>query len=353
MTKKINVLIVDDSLVIRKRVEGVLNKTDDISVVGEAVNGKEAIEKAQLMNPDVVLMDLMMPVMSGVAAIEYLMENYPLPIVVHSPADNKRELYKTWDALSAGALARIDKNVDEEDPIKWEKDLLRTLRAASRIKVIRKRKKMFIYDHNQRVNMIQAQSNNRYNIVVIGASTGGPGVIANILKGLPSNFPIPILLVIHIGSTSSLTFADWLGSNCSLKVSFASNGELITNEKGRVFIAPYDKHMIVEGQKIKLIDTPHVNFCRPSVDVMFNSVADNLSLKPMGLLLTGMGQDGAMGLKNIKDKGGYTICQDEVTSVVFGMAQAAITLGAVDVVLPDHLISEKIMSLINWELKGN
>jgi len=140
-----------------------------------------------------------------------------------------------------------------------------------------------------------------------------------------------------------------LSNNCRLKVAFASDGDSLEEQKGRALLPPNDIHLIVKKNRIKLSDTPPVNFCKPSIDVLFNSLVMNTALKPVAVLLTGMGEDGAQGLKTIKDRGGYTICQDEETSVIYGMPKVAINLGAAEVVLPDYQIANKILSLINTQ----
>ena len=346
---KIRVLVVDDSLTVRKKITDILRKAPDIAIAGEARDGKEAIEQAKKLKPAAILMDLVMPVMSGLAAIEYIMSHHPVPIVVHSSAENRGETYKTLDALMAGALVEIEKTEAQKNPEKWEKDLIRTLRAASRIKVSRRRKPYLRRQKGEAVTAVRQLDTGGYNIVAIGASTGGPGIIAHILKAFPSDFRLPVLLVIHIANSSNNTFADWLNENCSLNVAFASNGEPLNQVEGRVFIAPPDKHMVVGRNRIRLVDSPPVNHCRPSVDVLFHSLAQSNYMKPIATLLTGMGRDGALGLKAINNNGGYTICQDKKTSVVFGMPKAAIDMGAADVVLPNYHIAETIMELTNMQ----
>ena len=184
-----------------------------------------------------------------------------------------------------------------------------------------------------------------YNIVAIGASTGGPGVIINILKDFPADFRLPILLVIHMPDSSGNTFAEWLNQNCSLNVRTASEGDLLNRANGKVFVAPPGKHLIIKHNKIQFIDSPPVNFCRPSIDILFQSLAEDHGLRPIATLLTGMGQDGAIGLKDIRNNGGYTICQDETTSIIYGMPRVAEKMGAASIVLPDYQIAGKIISL--------
>ncbi len=344
--KKIRVLIVDDSLTVRKKVVEILKTSSDISIVGEAKNGKEAIELTKQLRPSVILMDIVMPVMSGLSAVEYIMAHQPTPIVIHSSSQNRGEIYKTWDAMKSGALAKIEKTDADKDYRKWENDLIRTVKSASRVKVIRHREFPLMGNKIKKQDIQPGVIRRVYNIVALGASTGGPGVIANILNYFPPDFRLPILLVIHMSKSSNTTFSGWLNDNCNLNVAFASDGEPLNGQKGRVFIAPPDKHMTVSQNRIQLLDSPEINFCRPSVDVLFQSLATDKKIRPVAILLTGMGQDGALGLKAIRDNGGYTICQDENTSTIFGMPKAAIKMKASDVVLPDHQIAQSIMKLV-------
>lgn len=349
-SRKITVLVVDDSLTIRKKIAEILNATADIVVVGEAANGKEAIEFAQKLHPTVILMDIIMPVMSGLSAIEYIMSTEPTAIVVHSSSITRGELYKTWDAMKVGALIRIDKDLAGKDPDVWRKELILTVRSASRVKIIQRRtntQKPYNNIYLTQAEALKTTVNIPYNLIAFGASTGGPGVVANILKTFPATLNIPILLVIHLADTQQMTFAEWLNDNCKLETRFATGDEWLFQQGGRVLIAPPDKHMIVIKDKIKLVDSPPVNYCKPSVDVLFESISHAPTLNPIAILLTGIGKDGAVGMRRIKENGGFTICQDEATSVVYGMPKAAVDLNAADIVLPDYKIPPHILSLIH------
>ncbi len=343
---EIRILVVDDSLTVRKRIIKILESAPEFTVVGEAGDGSEAIEQMKILRPSVILMDIVMPVMSGLAATEYIMSHQPTPIVIHSSSENRGEAYKIWDAMKAGALAKIEKTDAEKDPERWQKDLLLTLRAASRVRVAKRRKPALTGQAVENPLIRPRGRAGDYNLIAIGASTGGPGVIVNILKNFPSHFSLPILLVIHIGTSANMAFAEWLNDNCRLDVSFATHGKSLDGLKGHVIVAPPDRHMVLEDNRICLSDAPPVNFCKPSVDVFFQSIAKDVSKSPIAVLLTGMGKDGALGLKAIKDGGGHTICQDESSSVVFGMPKAAIDMGAADEVLPDGRIEERIMAVI-------
>lgn len=344
--KKIRALVVDDSLTVRESVKAILREAPDIDVAGEAKNGSEAIDETARLVPDVILMDIVMPVMSGLAAVEYIMAHMPVPIVIHSSFGSRGESHKTWDAEMAGALAALDKSDADKDPSKWEKNLIRTVRAASRVRVSAR--------PANSVPSGKSVSSKAcgYNLVAFGISMGGPAIIARILKSLPSDFDLPVLLVIHIPRSDEGSFSAWLARNCNLEVRVATDGEIIHKRKGCVFVAPINRHMTVKNGRIGIVDTPPANFCKPSVDVLFHSLAADSGAKPIAVLLTGMGQDGAKGLKAIRDAGGYTICQDEATSIVFGMPRAGIEMGGASIVLPDYRIAGEIMALSNESLKG-
>jgi two-component system chemotaxis response regulator CheB len=182
--------------------------------------------------------------------------------------------------------------------------------------------------------------------VAIGGSTGSISVIAKIVHTFPADFRLPILLVVHLADTQNDTFVQWLGGQCRLPVAYARGGETLTEIRARVLIAPSRRHMIVANGTIRLDASKPVNYCRPSVDVLFGSLARDKQMTPIGVLLTGIGRDGACGLKAIKNSGGYTICQDKTTSIVFGMPGAAIQMGGAQKILPDDEIAAGILALI-------
>jgi two-component system chemotaxis response regulator CheB len=185
----------------------------------------------------------------------------------------------------------------------------------------------------------------KYEIVAIGASTGGPGAVVQILNALPREFPIPVILVLHIGAAFAPAFADWLTNQTPHRVSFAKDGESLAGEAGRVVIAPGDRHLAVRNGALVLTDEKERHSCRPSVDVLFESVAASFGAAAVGCLLTGMGRDGASGLRLIRQGGGRTLVQDEATSVVYGMPREAVLLGAAERILPLDEIGPAIAAL--------
>ena len=338
----IKVLIVDDSLTIRKKVAELIENDPEMKVAGVAENGKKAIELVKSLLPDVILMDLVMPVKDGQEATELIMAYHPTPIIIHSSAENRGEEYKTMDALSAGALDFIEKTCPD-----WEKEIIYRIKRASRIKVVTHLKRKMLPKKDAAVPAINAgTSANGYNLLVIGASTGGPKVVFELLGRLPSNFPVPVIVVIHVPDLFMSSMAEWLNNNTSLLVKNPTDGETFKDKQRTVYLAPPGRHLIIQGSNLRLISTSPVNYCRPSIDVLFESVAGDNRLSPIAVLLTGMGRDGAKGLKAIRDSGGYTIAQDEKTCIVFGMPRAAIMIGAATTILPDFEIPPKIMRLV-------
>jgi two-component system chemotaxis response regulator CheB len=337
----IRVLIVDDSVTARKEIGRILAGAPDIIIAGEAEDGRAAVDANQKMRPDVIVMDVAMPVMSGPEAVARIMAAAPCPIIILSSIINRREQFKAWDALSAGAVACIEKTNAQKDPRLWEKELIRTVQAAARLRVRSIEPKSTV----QEIHAQPEQSARAYNVVAVGGSTGSIGVIVRILQALPTDFALPLLLVIHLSYTQDSAFSQWLGSHTKLDVAFAAGGEKLDQQRGRVLLAPAGQHMIVKNGHIALSASSPVNFCMPSVDILFDSLAADDRIFPIAVLLSGIGRDGARGLKGIKDYGGYTICQDESTSVVFGMPKAAIEMGAAREILPTNLISARIMAL--------
>ena len=335
---QIRVLVVEDSLTIRKRILEVLSADPDLEVVGEAEDGKRGIELCGQLRPDVVTLDMMLPVMSGLAATEFIMAYCPTPILIVSASTNRGELFKTYEALAAGALDVLEKPLGDELDDAWERKLVSTVKLLSRIKVIthpRGRLSPRGAPPIESGPQDPAPRHGRPRVIAIGVSTGGPAALVELLRGLPQGFPLPILLVIHIGKLFAPAFAEWLDGQSPIRVAYAADGDpLPPVGEGRVLMAPPDKHLVLRQGVLRLTGDPERHFCRPSVDVLFDSLARELGGACAACLLTGMGKDGAEGLLAIRRAGGRTIAQDEATSVVFGMPREAILLGAAEQVLP-------------------
>jgi two-component system chemotaxis response regulator CheB len=309
-----------------------------IEVVGEAEDGRRGIELCLSLRPDVVTLDMMLPVMSGLAATEYIMAYCPTPILIVSASVNRGELFKTYEALAAGALEVLDKPTGNATDEVWEEALVSTVKLIARIKVItHPRGKLGALGHlTPRSGFVAVPSgSSRPRLVAIGVSTGGPAALITILRSLRPDFQLPILVVIHLGALFAPAFAEWLDGQSHMRVSYARDGQpLPAAGEGRVLLAPPDFHMTLRQGKLRLTQDAERHSCRPSVDVLFQSLSEELGSRCTACLLTGMGKDGAEGLLAIRQAGGTTIAQDEATSIVFGMPREAIRLGAAQQILP-------------------
>ena len=347
MFEKIKVLIVDDSGLIREILKNILETDPAIQIIGMAENGERSIELVQKLKPDVVTMDINMPVMDGFRATEHIMAYCPTPILILSSIIDKEGTYTTFNALAAGAVDVMEKPSGLEIKV-WNKlgdVLVQKVKLISKVKVVthvKGRVRGFL-KHSESVSL---PSPNRYEIIAIGASTGGPSVVMQILKNIPANYDSGILVVQHMASGFIKGFVEWLGDACEVKVKLAGDDEKI--EGGQVLIAPDGFHTVVRSKKrIGLVSGEKVHGVKPSVDILFNSIAEVFGQTAVGVLLTGMGTDGAEGLKHIKDKGGITIAQSEDSCVVFGMPKAAIEKGAVSKVLSVEDIIRTLKGIVN------
>jgi two-component system chemotaxis response regulator CheB len=354
---KTRVLIVEDSLTVRKRLVDILASDPDIELVGEAEDGKRAIEICQQCRPDVITMDMMLPIMSGLAATEYIMAHCPTPILVVSASINRGELFKIYDALAAGAVDVLDKPAGTEAEGDWERRFLRTLKLVARISVITHPRARLKGLRRQAPDALPQPTDSsrpepRYDLVAIGASTGGPAAIVEILRGLPAAFQLPILFVLHINEPFGTAFADWLDGQTGRRVAYPKDGAPLASAIGRVVMAPGGQHLVVRDGRLHLTADLERHSCRPSVDVLFESVAREYGASAAACLLTGMGRDGALGLLKIRAAGGMTIAQDETTSVIYGMPREAAMLGAATHVLRLPDIGPRLAALQGIETEA-
>jgi two-component system, chemotaxis family, protein-glutamate methylesterase/glutaminase len=335
---KLRVIVIEDSLTVRRRLCDALAADASFEVIGEAGDGQQAFDLCRTLRPDVVTMDMMLHGLSGLDATEQIMAHCPTPILVVSASLNRGELFKTYDALAAGAVDVLDKpGIDEADAA-WDARFRSAVRMVAKVRVItHPRARLPALARPPRPPITPPQripGSKRPQLIAIGASTGGPGAVVEVLRAFPANLGAAVALVLHIGAPFSAALAVWLESQTGLSVSHARDGEPLAGAVGRVVLAPADHHLVVRERRYVLVAGPPRFSCRPSVDVLFESVAADLGAASAGCLLTGMGRDGAAGLLSMRNAGATTVAQDEATSVVYGMPREAALIGAAQRILP-------------------
>jgi two-component system chemotaxis response regulator CheB len=351
----IRVLVVDDSGVARELISHILSCDPEVTVIGTATNGVEAIELVEHSKPDVVTMDIIMPKMDGYAATRKIMETNPVPIVVVTSSLMREEVEKTWRAVEAGAVAVLQKPgfSDRRADTESGKKLLQTVRAMAQVKVVRRWARSATAPASappsRPLETVPTEGrivpSRDIRVVAIGASTGGPTVLQTILSGVSSELSAPILVVQHISPGFTVGFVDWLNRTSAMPVHLARHGEVA--RPGNAYVAPDGSQMKVDsGLRIGIMDDPQENGTRPSVSYLFRSVAHAFGGKAVGVLLTGMGRDGAEELKVMREAGAVTIAQDKESSVVHGMPGEAVKLGAARHCLPPHQIVEMLQRLL-------
>jgi two-component system chemotaxis response regulator CheB len=344
--KRVNVLVVDDSPSMRLLLNHVLELDPRIKVLATVNDGQAAMDflDAKGARPDVVLMDIHMPHIDGFETTRRIMETNPLPIVICTATADPQELQVAFRSMEAGAVACVEKPVGHADPAfeATVQNLQQTVRLMAEVKVIRRWPKPR-GGGRAPVGVPSPAKAGSPRIVGIGASTGGPPVLQGILSGLPRDFPAPVLIVQHIARGFLHGMVEWLNQTTGLHVHVAAHGAVA--DPGHVYIAPDDFHLGVSssGRLLLARDPPHGGL-RPSVSYLFHSLADNIGAGAVGVLLTGMGRDGADELKLLRDRGALTIAQDRDTSVVHGMPGAAIEIGAAVQVLSADRIAGALIA---------
>ena len=354
----IKLLIVDDSALVRKLLTEMVGRDREIEVVGTATDPYAAREKIKQLNPDVITLDVEMPRMDGITFLENLMRLRPMPVVmVSSLTQHGADI--TLRALEIGAIDFVPKpKVDVAGSLaSYADELIAKIKMAASARVNPRANSPRpaaprVIDERLSADAVLPASTGRRvlrttdRIVAIGASTGGTEAIREVLDALPPDAPA-IVISQHIPAAFSKPFAERVNRSSAMSVCEAQDGQYIL--PGHVYIAPGDRHLLVERDgaryRCRLSDGPHVNRHRPSVDVMFRSVAQNVGPNATGVLLTGMGDDGARGLKEMLEAGAGTVAQDEASSVVWGMPGAAVKMGAAQHVMPLHRIPGLILSL--------
>jgi len=337
----IDVLVVEDSAFMRKVITEILEADPEIQVVDNAINGLDGVKKASLLKPDVITMDVEMPNMDGIEAVKKIMKTNPTPIIMIS-AYTKKGAQKTIETLIAGAVDFVEK---PGGPISLnirdiKEEITKKVKIASKANIKTTKKRKIVSVDKKKMSD---------SLVMIAASTGGPKIITSIFKKLPRDFPAPIVVVQHMPGSFTKAFAKRLNEHSSISVMEGKEGSFLN--KGKAFIAPGDFHLeFSNDRKIMLNKKPALHGVRPSADITMNSASENFDGNLIGVILSGMGKDGSIGVRNISRRGGYVIAQDKDTSVVHGMPKSAIDSGCVDLVLPANEIADKLISLVKKDV---
>jgi len=338
----VRVLIVDDSPVAREVLKTVLEADAGIRVIGMAGTGHEAVELTGRLRPDIVTMDLVMPGMDGMEATHRIMARYPTPILFLSAFIGREGSYSRSDALAAGALDVVQKPSTMPDP-RWQTE------AGSLVQKVKSLAKVTVVTHMHRVSRDERRPSSAArraatHVVAIGASTGGPKVLDDLLSSLPAGYGPAIVVVQHMADGFLPAMVESLRQRCALTIKVAKTGDRL--ESGQILFAPASSHLTVfTNGRVQIEDSDPVRGFRPSIDVTFASLARTWGSRASGVLLTGMGTDGAAGLLAIRQAGGTTLVQDEASCVVFGMPRAAIELGAAQHVLAPPGLRRHLLAL--------
>jgi len=348
----VRVMIVDDSAFFRRRITEILNADDQIEVIGAMANGAEAVDKVSQMNPDVITMDVEMPIMDGITAVRAIMEKHPTPILMFSSltTDGAKA---TLDALDAGAVDFLPKRMED---ISMNRDVAKR-QLCERIRTLGLRRTKIpntghvsnqldkgIADDKKSATDIRTTGSGKhvrfdckdYQLILIGASTGGPVALQKILTKLPEGFPVPILIIQHMPASFTPAFAQRLNSMSKIKIKQAEDGDLVSTESA--ILAPGGCQMVLDKKSgkacVRIQEASEDQTYKPSIDVTFASVARNFTGKILVIMLTGMGADGRDGTRLLKEKNTTVWAQDEITCVVYGMPMAVVEAGLADAVIP-------------------
>ncbi|MDD5435003.1 MAG: chemotaxis response regulator protein-glutamate methylesterase [Nitrospira sp.] len=348
MSNPIKVMVVDDSAFMRRAIVGMLNTDPAIQVVGEAFNGEDALKKIKTLQPDIITMDIEMPIMTGLEALRVIMKENPIPVIMVSSL-TEEGAKETIKALEYGAVDYIPKHITGNIAgiINIKEELVKKIKmlGMKKLKITLPSGTDKIYSTIERSS---SQSRSRINVVVIGASTGGPKSLQEVIPRLPKDLPCGVLLIQHMLPLFTAPFAERMNELSQVEVREAKDGDAV--KPGLVLIAPGGSHMTVKKMRggdayVKLSKEPPM-LHMPSVDIGMSSVAEAFTEHTLGVILTGMGQDGKEGMMAIRKAKGRTIAQDEETSVIFGMPKAAIESGCVDKIVPLGNMAEEIVNAL-------
>lgn len=348
----VKVLIAEDSIVIQEFLKNILESDPDIQVIGTADDGEKAIEAVRKSRPDVVTMDINMPYLNGFDATRRIMETNPTPIVIVSGEWDTKHVETTFRAMEAGALACVARpsGIGHPDSAASMEELIRTVKSMSEVKVIKRwprvqKKGTGSLNKETCAAETAIPLGREIKVVAIGASVGGPIALQTILAAIPSDFNAPIVIVQHISAGFTQGLVEWLSMTSAIPVHLGRHGEKIL--PGHAYVAPEHLQMkVMKDGVISLSEDDPQDGLRPSVSCLFRSIADVYGKNAAGVLLTGMGRDGAQELRLMKDKGAVTIVQNEETSVVFGMPGEALRVGGAAYVLPLEAIAQMLEGLV-------
>jgi two-component system, chemotaxis family, protein-glutamate methylesterase/glutaminase len=354
MIEMIKVLVVDDSFFMRKLISDILNSDPKIKVVDTAKNGTDALKKIKQLQPDVVSLDYIMPEMGGLSTLKQIMKENPTPVVMLS-AYTKEGADVTLKCLHAGAVGFVLKpsGAISLDIEKIKEQLINEIKTAAKASLSVIKHVRAILAKRPVIHPISPRAVVRERVVAIGSSTGGPAALEVVLTKLPFNIPAAILIVQHMPTKFTKSLAQRLDARTEIEVKEAEEGDLV--EPGKAYIAPGDCHMIIKkkmiGGKVKAVISLNknapVHYLRPSIDVLMKSVAEVYGKNTVGVILTGMGEDGAEGMKAIKAAKGKTIVQNKATSLIYGMPEQVVKNGDADDVLPLSRISKRIVGVLS------
>lgn len=342
----VRVMIVEDSAVVRRLLVHIVSRDPRLQVAAEVESGEEALREVHRVQPDVISMDIRLPGMDGLETIARIMGERPTPIVVIADAVEDSSLRISLNALREGALAVVEKPVAVTHA-SYEAvatTICTQLLIMAEVPVIRRRNRGLRPAPIGPSPVESAVYLHKPQVVAIGASTGGPPAIARLLRSLPPDFSVPVLIVQHMGAAFMEGFAGWLDGQVPLAVQVARGDEVA--QAGKAYVAPGDRHLVLHpGLVLSVSDDPAVGGQRPSASVLFSSVARAVGPRGIGVLLTGMGEDGATGLAAMREAGAFTITEDASTAVVYGMPAAAVRLNGSRVSLPLDLIGPRVLKL--------
>lgn len=345
--KPIKVLIVDDSAFNRQTIKGILENVPYIEVKGLAFDGHDGMKKILELKPDVVTLDLEMPRMDGFSLLRWIMKERPLPVIVVSSHGDDPTVFKALELGAVDFVTKPTKRASKELK-EIESDLLRKIAGIASLKMEKLKKNLELLEQGRKIGKPASPEGDGIEVIAIGASTGGPTAIQNILTRLPDNFPGAIVISQHMPRGFTRQFAERIDRISSLHVKEAEQGELI--EPGKVIVCPGGHHIVFGKSRKKIFTVVRESSSNdryvPSIDLMMKSIAENYGSRTMGILLTGMGCDGKEGMLEIKKRGGFTIAESEESSIVFGMPREVISAGGVDKVLPLEKIPRQILKML-------